>query len=214
MDIKDCVMDKFITIEGCDGVGKTYHVAKLKEYCLKEGRNDILFTREPGGSVVAEKIRHIILDAENDTMSDLCEAFLYAAARVQHLDDVVIPALKAGKTVICDRFVDSSYVYQGFGRELGYERVRELNAIAIREYMPALTVFLDLSPDKAFQRKGGGNTNDRLEICDSEFYSRVYEGYRYLIAKEPQRFLVVDASGTKAQTHELLINGLRSRGII
>lgn len=206
-------MKNFITIEGCDGVGKTYQTAKLKEYCEKTQQN-IVFTREPGGSAVAEKIRNIILDAKNAEMCDKCEAFLYAAARVQHLNDIVAPALKSGKTVICDRFVDSSYVYQGLGRGLGYENVKNLNDIAVGEYMPEYTLFLELTPELAFKRKGGSDKNDRLEICDKEFYQKVYDGYHMLIKSFPERFIVVDASGTREETQSKLIAELKKRGII
>ena len=108
-------MRNFITIEGCEGVGKTYQTSLLKQYCRENGF-DVIFTREPGGSDIAEQIRKIILDANNKDMDDLCEAFLYAASRIQHLKDIVKPALEQGKVVICDRYVDSSYVYQGLGR--------------------------------------------------------------------------------------------------
>jgi len=206
-------MKGFITIEGCDGVGKTYQTAKLKEYCENTNQN-VVFTREPGGSKVAEKIRNIILDSENDTMCDKCEAFLYASARIQHLNDIVIPALKEGKTVICDRFVDSSYVYQGLGRGLGYENVKALNDIAVGEYMPEYTFFLELTPELAFERKGGNDVKDRLEICDKDFYKKVYDGYHMLIDSYPERFVVIDAKGSKTETHEKIVSEMRKRGII
>ena len=123
-------MRNFITIEGCDGVGKTHQTRRLKEYCEQMGY-DVVFTREPGGSDIAEQIRRIILDAANCDMDDMCEAFLYAAARIQHLKDIVKPALRQGKTVFCDRFVHSSYVYQGLGRGLGLDKIVQLNRIAV-----------------------------------------------------------------------------------
>lgn len=207
-------MKNFITIEGCDGVGKTHQTAMLKEYCVSSGQSDVVFTREPGGSKVAEKIREIILDAKNTAMTDLTEAFLYASARAQHLNDIVIPALREGKTVVCDRFVDSSYVYQGFGRGLGYEKVKRLNDIAVGEYMPEYTFFLDLAPSLAFKRKGGGDKKDRLEICAPDFYNKVYKGYQTLIRENPARFVVIDASGTREQTHHRLVGAMREKGII
>lgn len=207
-------MKNFITIEGCDGVGKTYQTALLKEYCANHGCNNIVFTREPGGSKIAEQIRKIILDAENVEMTDLCEAFLYAAARIQHLEDIVKPALGSGKIVVCDRFVHSSYVYQGVGRGIGLEKVRTLNQLAVGEYMPEFTVFLDLSPEDAFVRKGGKDTSDRLENVDIEFHRNVYKGYKQLIAETPDKFVVIDASGTKQQTHDKLIAALQQKGIL
>ncbi len=206
-------MRNFITIEGCEGVGKTYQTRLLKQYCLDKGL-DVVFTREPGGSDIAEQIRRIILDADNSDMDDLCEAFLYAASRIQHLKDIVKPALSQGKTVICDRYVDSSYVYQGIGRGLGLDKIVRLNEIAVGEYMPEFTVFLDLSPDNAFRRKGGADQNDRMEAVGYAFHRKVYEGYKLLIQQEPSRFEVIDASGTKEQTQAKLREALIRRGVL
>lgn len=206
-------MKNFITIEGCDGVGKTYQTSLLKQYCQEIGAN-VIFTREPGGSDIAEQIRHIILDAKNSSMDDMCEAFLYAASRIQHLHDIVKPALMQGKIVFCDRYVHSSYVYQGLGRGLGLQNIVDLNKIAVGEYMPEFTIFLDLSPEKAFARKGGADKTDRMEAVDYSFHEKVYNGYKQLIAEDPSRFVVIDASGTKEQTQEKLRQALRDKGII
>lgn len=206
-------MRNFITIEGCEGVGKTYQTKLLKQYCQEKGL-DVVFTREPGGSDIAEQIRKIILDPNNGGMDDLCEAFLYAASRIQHLKDIVKPALNEGKTVICDRYVDSSYVYQGLGRGLGLEKIVRLNDIAVGEYMPEFTVFLDLSPEYAFRRKGGADQNDRMEAVGYAFHLKVYEGYKRLIAENPSRFEVIDASGTRDETQEKLRSVLKRRGVI
>jgi dTMP kinase len=207
-------MKNFITIEGCDGVGKTCQARLLREYCSKSGYDNIVFTREPGGSKIAEKIRNIILDAKNEGMSDLSEAFLYAASRVQHLDDVVKPALAEGKIVICDRFVHSSYAYQGYALGLGVEKVVQLNEIAVGEYLPEFVIFLDLSPALAFSRKGGVDNSDRLEVRGKEFHTKVYEGYKMLIASAPEKFVVIDASGSKEQTHDKIVAALKDRGIL
>lgn len=206
-------MKNFITIEGCDGVGKTYQTRLLKQYCEEIGAK-VVFTREPGGSDIAEQIRKIILDASNSNMADMCEAFLYAAARIQHLHDIVKPALEAGKIVFCDRFVHSSYVYQGLGRGLGLDNIVQLNALAVGEYMPELTIFLDLSPEKAFERKGGADLNDRMEAVDYAFHEKVYNGYKQLIAADPSKFAVIDASGTKEQTQQQIRDVLHNRGIL
>ncbi len=206
-------MKNFITIEGCDGVGKTHQTSLLKQYCQEIGAN-VIFTREPGGSDIAEQIRHIILDAKNSSMDDMCEAFLYAASRIQHLHDIVKPALEQGKIVFCDRYVHSSYVYQGLGRGLGLQNIVDLNKIAVGEYMPEFTIFLDLSPEKAFARKGGADQTDRMEAVDYSFHEKVYNGYKQLIAEDPSRFVVIDASGTKEQTQEKLRRALRDKGII
>ena len=207
-------MRNFITIEGCDGVGKTCQTRLLREYCAEHGIDNIVFTREPGGSDIAEQIRKIILDANNSEMDDMCEAFLYASSRIQHLHDIVKPALEQGKVVFCDRFVHSSYVYQGLGRGLGLDKIVKLNEIAVGEYMPEFTIFLDLSPQDAFSRKGGADQTDRMEAVDFAFHTKVYEGYKKLIAQNPSQFEVVDASGTKQQTQDKIREILRRRGIL
>ena len=207
-------MRNFITIEGCDGVGKTYQTNLLKMYCHQMGYEHIVFTREPGGSDIAEQIRRIILDANNSQMDDLCEAFLYASSRIQHLKDIVKPALAEGKVVFCDRFVHSSYVYQGLGRGLGLDRIVKLNELAVGEYMPEFTIFLDLSPQEAFLRKGGADKNDRMEAVEYDFHVKVYDGYKRLIAENPDKFEVIDASGTVEQTQAKLREILRRRGIL
>ena len=206
-------MRNFITIEGCDGVGKTYQTRRLKEYCEQMGY-DVVFTREPGGSDIAEQIRRIILDASNCDMDDMCEAFLYAAARIQHLKDIVKPALEQGKTVFCDRFVHSSYVYQGLGRGLGLDKIVQLNRIAVGEYMPEFTVFLDLSPEQAFMRKGGADKSDRMDAVDFSFHQQVSQGYTALSQADPDKFEVIDASGSAEQTQRLLRQALARRGVI
>ena len=207
-------MRNFITVEGCEGVGKTYQMRMLKQYCEENGLSNVVFTREPGGSDIAEQIRRILLDANNSAMDDLCEAFLYAASRIQHLKDIVKPALEQGKVVFCDRFVHSSYVYQGIGRGLGLDRIVKLNELAVGEYMPEFTIFLDLSPEQAFKRKGGADKTDRMENTDYAFHVSVYNGYKQLIADNPDKFEVVDASGTKEQTQGKLREILVRRGII
>lgn len=206
-------MRNFITIEGCDGVGKTHQTRRLREYCEQMGY-DVVFTREPGGSDIAEQIRRIILNADNSGMDDMCEAFLYAAARIQHLKDIVKPALEQGKTVFCDRFVHSSYVYQGLGRGLGLDKIVQLNDIAVGGYMPDFTVFLDLSPEQAFLRKGGADKSDRMEAVDLSFHKQVYQGYKMLIQAQPDKFEVIDASGTAEQTQQLLRQALIRRGVL
>ena len=139
---------------------------------------------------------------------------MYASSRIQHLHDIVKPALEQGKVVFCDRFVHSSYVYQGLGRGLGLDNIIKLNEIAVGEYMPEFTIFLDLSPQDAFSRKGGADKTDRMEAVDFAFHTKVYEGYKKLIAESPEKFEVVDASGTKQQTQEKIREILVRRGIL
>ncbi|MEG1710686.1 MAG: dTMP kinase [Clostridia bacterium] len=206
-------MKGLITFEGCEGVGKTTQVQLFKEYCEKNGI-DAVFTREPGGSVIAEEIRKIVLNSKHDNMSNECEALLYAAARNQHINDIIIPALERGKMVFCDRYFDSTYAYQGFARGLGEKFVEKLNELSVGSYTPEYTVFLDLDPETAFKRKGGADKKDRLEIENISFYNKVYDGYRTIIEKEPKRFIIVDASGTMEQTSEVVVKVLRNKGII
>jgi dTMP kinase len=204
---------KLITFEGCEGVGKSWQIRALKEYLIGINANFII-TREPGGSLIAEKIREIILTAEHKEMDSVCEALLYGAARAQHIKDVISPALKEGKTVICDRYIDSTYAYQGFARGLGAEFVASLNALAVGNFIPDLTIFLDLPPEQAFERKGGADKTDRLENLDMDFHKKVYEGYKLLAQKEKGRFISIDASGSKADTHSKIIALLKERHII
>ena len=204
---------KFITFEGCEGVGKSRQIKLLEEY-LKENNIEYFLTREPGGNSVSEQIRNVILDGKNDAMTDECEALLYAAARVQLLKEVIKPKLDAGELVICDRFVDSSLAYQGYARGLGTEFIEEINGYAIKNFMPDYTVFLNLDPERAFKRKGGADGKDRLEQSGLAFHKKVYEGYLKLAEKYPERYIVIDASGEKAETHFKVISALKLKGII
>lgn len=202
----------FITFEGCEGSGKSTQLRLLAEKLDGLGV-DYLLTREPGGSNIAEQIRRIILDGKNTAMCDECEALLYAAARVQHLKEIVRPALDAGKLVICDRYVDSSLAYQGIARGLGEEFVERINDFALKEYPPDLTLFLDISPKAAFERKHGADKDDRMEQLGLEFHQKVYEGYLSL-AEKYGRICRVDCSGTKYQTSDKIIKLLINKGII
>lgn len=204
---------KFITFEGCEGVGKSHQIRYVEEY-LKKTSVEYYLTREPGGSEVAEQIRKIILDGKNVSMTNECEALLYAAARVQHLDEIVKPKLQAGILVLCDRYVDSSLAYQGYGRGLGEHFVKQINSYALEKFMPDLTLFLDLEPEKAFLRKGGADKKDRLESSGMAFHKRVYYGYLSLADEYPERIVKIDASGSKEQTHEKIIQALKRGGII
>ena len=205
-------MKNFFTFEGCEGVGKSSQLRLLKEYC-QTNSIDALFTREPGGSSIAEEIRGIILNPANSAMNPVCEALLFASARNQHLCEVIIPALHSNKIVFCDRYVDSSFAYQGFGRGLGLEFVKRINELAVVGYMPEVTIFLDLPPNEAFKRKGGANMKDRMEKNNIDFFEKIYFGYKEVIFNNPERFFVVDASGTKMETHNIIMEFLKSRGV-
>lgn len=204
---------KLISFEGCEGAGKTTKLKMLKGY-LEEKGIPYLYTREPGGNPVSENIRAVILDPENAAMTAECEALLYAAARAQLLHDVIEPALAAGKLVVCDRYVDSSLAYQGEARGLGQDFVRKINSYAFEKYLPDCTVFLDIPPERAFERKHGADENDRMEREGLAFHQKVYAGYRKIAEREPERFVRVDASGTKQETFDKVLELLRSRGIL
>ena len=204
---------KFITFEGCEGVGKSRQVKLLSAY-LEQNNIKHIVTREPGGSIVSEQIRSIILDEKNGNMTDSCEALLYAAARVQLLEEKIKPLLDDGYLVICDRYVDSSFAYQGFARGLGLDFVKSINGYALENFKPDITLFLDLPPEQAFKRKGGIDKNDRLEMQGLEFHNKVYEGYKTVAKIFNDRVCTIDASGTKEQTHNKIINALKDKGII
>ena len=203
---------KFITFEGCEGSGKSTQLRLLSRK-LEDMGVDFILTREPGGSDIAEQIRKIILDGKNTAMCDECEALLYAAARIQHLKEIVGPALERGTLVICDRYVDSSLAYQGIARGLGEKFVEDINAYALSEFTPDLTVFLNISPSAAFERKHGADEDDRMEQLGMGFHDAVYKGYLSLCAKYP-RIYPVDCSGTKFETADKIFRLLKNKGII
>lgn len=204
---------KFITFEGCEGAGKSAQMRLLGQYFTQ---NNIPFitTREPGGTSVAEKIREVILDIDNLSMAYECEVLLYAASRADHIKNKILPALKEGKVVLCDRFIDSSFAYQAHARGLGIEAVKKANFYALENCMPHMTLFLDISPDDAFYRKGGADGRDRMEAEGLEFHRKVYEGYLKLADMFPERFVRIECHGEKLKTHENILAALRDRGII
>ena len=199
---KKVVRGKLIVFEGCEGSGKSTQLRLLSEH-LKDRKIDFVLTREPGGSEISEQIRKIILNGKNTAMCDECEALLYAAARIQHIKEIIEPALAAGKTVVCDRYVYSSLAYQGYARGLGMEFIEEINRLAIENYPPNITLFLDISPMAAFERKHGADENDRMEQLGLAFHERVYEGYKSLVKKH-RDICPVDCSGSKYETAEII----------
>lgn len=198
---------KFITMEGSDGAGKSTQIALLMEYFERENI-PMLLTREPGGTPIGEKIRTIILDTQNREMTDMTEALLYAAGRMQHVEEKLLPALTAGMNVLCDRYVDSSIVYQGFGRGLGQDKILAVNAPAIEKLMPDITIFLDLSPEKGILRKKGERKLDRLEEQALDFHRRTYEGYQWLAKTYPERIHAVDADADPETVHQRVLQVL------
>lgn len=183
----------FISFEGGDGSGKSTQIQILREF-LEERGYDVIITREPGGTPISEKIRSIILDKANSEMDDMTEALLYAAARAQLVSQVIRPALEEGKVVICDRFVDSSMAYQAYARGLG-DSVKTINAFAVGDCMPDLTILLKVNPQVGSSRIGN-RERDRIELASSDFHKKVYEGYLQLEKLYPERIVGIDAADT------------------
>lgn len=186
----------FISVEGTDGSGKTTQINLIKEYLTGKGY-EVLLTREPGGNKISEKIRNIILDTENTEMGKVTEMLLYASSRAQLVSEFIKPAIDAGKIVICDRFVDSSYVYQGFGRGIDLMTIADVNRIALDGVMPDITFFFDISPEIALKRRIESTGADRIEKENMEFHMRVYDGYRKLAILFPERITTIDSDRSK-----------------
>lgn len=188
----------FITFEGPDGAGKTT-VSKAVVQKLIDDGYAVLYTREPGGSKIAEEIRNVILDPENTEMDARTEALLYAASRRQHLVEIVLPAIRKGITVISDRFVDSSLAYQGAGRMIGMDEVYAINSFAIENRMPDKTVFLNVSAETGLSRIGSRSFLDRLDQEGLDFHKRVYDGYQKVIEQYKDRMIIIDAERSEAE---------------
>jgi dTMP kinase len=191
----------FITFEGVEGCGKTTQIKLLSELLSARGMSTVL-TREPGGCPIADKIRSILLDAENRALSPLTELMLYAAARAQHVTEVISPALIAGKIVLCDRFCDATVAYQSFGRGIDRSIIDPLNLQACQGVSPDLTVLVDCDPSVGLERARrrieatSGPREERFELEELAFHQRVRAGYQRLAADQPERFLIIDGSDT------------------
>ncbi len=183
----------FITVEGTDGSGKTTQIKLMEKFLSAQGV-DVILSREPGGTQISEMIRDLILDPRNTDISPLTEMMLYAAARAQHVFQVIRPALESGKYVICDRFVDSSYAYQGCGRGVDLKTVADVNRAAVDGVVPDITFFLDIDPRLAIERRIKSTGADRIEQEKMDFHIRVYEGYRKMALLYPDRIKTIDAS--------------------
>ena len=188
-------MNYLITLEGVEGSGKSTLIQYLKEFIEGIGKK-VIVTREPGGIEISEQIRSVILDTENTKMDGRTEALLYAAARRQHLVERIIPALKEGNVVLCDRFIDSSLAYQGYARGLGIDEVLSINEFAIGSFMPNLTLYLDLDPQIGLSRirKNKGREVNRLDLEEISFHLKVRDGYEEVIKRFPDRIVRVDAN--------------------
>lgn len=193
---------KFITIEGCEGSGKTSIIKQICAYFDSEGIK-YLSTREPGGSIISEQIRNVILNVENTKMDYMTEALLYAASRRQHLEEIVKPALREGKIVICDRYLDSSLAYQGYARGLGIEEVYNINMYATSGFLPDLTIYIDIPVELGLSRIKDNNRDvNRLDLEKVSFHNKVREGYLKIAKMYPERIKVVDGNGTRDEVFE------------
>lgn len=193
-------MAVFITLEGVDGSGKSTQVKLLLDYLGQQGV-EFVFTREPGGTPLAEKIRDLLLNPANSGMSVITEALLFAASRSEHVTQVIRPALIAGQVVICDRYIDSSLVYQGYAGGLPLEFVQGINEMATGALKPHRTIVLDLPLEVARQRRAA-TEQDRMEQKDEGFHEQVRAGYQELARAEPRRVKLVDASLSVEEVHQ------------
>ncbi len=201
----------FLTVEGAEGVGKSTHIETIKKFLDSRDIPHIL-TREPGGTPVAERIRELLLAVDEDeTLCELSELLLVFAARAQHLERVVKPALAQGKWVICDRFTDATYAYQGGGRGLDVTIIASLESLVQGELKPDLTIILDLDPRIGIQRASERGELDRFEREQIEFFDKVRQRYLDIAAADPQRCAVIDAGNDLATVSSELRKILRSR---
>ena len=212
---------KFITFEGLDGTGKSTQMRKLGAV-LRDAGHKVIETREPGGTPTAEKIRKVLLDSATAGLSPQAEMALMFASRAQHIFEVIEPGLAGGNIVLCDRFTDSTEAYQGSGRRLGSEPVRELHRVLCGDLQPDLTILMDSNPQASVNRarrrnqrtsKTSSRSHDenRFEQETRSFFARVRDGYLAIAKRESQRVVIVDARGTPEQTHQKILNVLSSR---
>ncbi|MFY9402782.1 MAG: dTMP kinase [Candidatus Omnitrophota bacterium] len=190
---------KFITFEGSEGCGKSTQSRMLYDY-LKRKRDDVVYLREPGGTYISEKIRDILLDTKNNSILPECEVLLYMAARSQIVGQVIKPSLKKGAIVICDRFLDSTIAYQGYGLGIDRKIIKEIGRFAAFGLMPDLTIFLDLPVNKGLLYRSG--SSDRIEKRPLDYHLRVRRGYLRLAKEEPERIKVVKVELDKNHTQE------------
>lgn len=185
-------MSFFITLEGPDGSGKTSQATYLADF-LGDRNMRVLLTREPGGTVISDQIRHILMNLKNTAMDPHTEFLLFSAARAQHVREIIRPHLDSGGIVVCDRFFDSSLAYQGFGQGLNLETLKEITAFATGGLIPDLTILLDLPCEVGLNRRKEGGSWNRLDAYEVDFHQRVRRGYLLLVKDEPERWEIVDA---------------------
>ena len=202
----------FITIEGTEGSGKTTLAKELAKLLTANGY-EVVHTREPGGTPISESIRNVILDKNNTSMDGRTEALLYAASRRQHLVEKIWPALKEGKIVLCDRFLDSSLAYQGYARGLGYDEVLNINLFATENTYPDLTLFFVIEPEAGLQRiaKNKNREVNRLDLEKLPFHQKVYDAFIELSKKFPERYVTIDASQSLEKVIKDAYNAIQER---
>lgn len=196
----------FITFEGADGCGKTTQQMLAADYLESKGY-EVLITREPGAKGLGEDIRKILLDYKGP-VSERCESLLFLADRAQHVDNMILPAIKNGQIVLCDRYTDSTVAYQGYGRQQNLERIKKLNDFATNLLKPDLTFVFDIDVETSMQRVG--KEKDRMESEGKEFHNRVRNGYLKLAEEEPNRVKVLDAAKSIDEIHEEVVNILEA----
>lgn len=206
---------RFITFEGLDGCGKTTQLEELAGALRKKGR-DVLVTREPGGTPIGEKIRAVLLDSRTEGMAARAEMALMFASRAQQIHQVIKPALREGKVVLCDRFTDSSEAYQGFGRQLGSDTILKMHEVVCQEFWPDLTLLFTGDVHAGLERARQRNKSDddkegRFEKEQADFFERVRKGYEAIATREQKRVAMIDAQRTIEQVHTSVLNAVRER---
>ena len=200
---------KFITIEGTEGVGKTTNIEFIQTW-LNQQQVDFVTTREPGGTPLAEQIRELLLTPRDEKVCNSAELLLMFAGRAQHLDQVIVPAIQSGLCVVCDRFTDATYAYQGFGRGMDSTLIAHLERLVQAELRPDLTLILDIPVEIGLQRASQRSAPDRFEREQTEFFERVRQGYLSIAANEPERCVVIDASQPLEDVQRDITTALKS----
>lgn len=188
----------FISLEGGEGAGKSTQHKRIVEWLSRRG-NSVIETREPGGTVVSEQVRKVLLDTRNSGLTATAELLMLFAARSQLVEEVILPALAEGKVIVCDRFADASYAYQGGGRQLGPETVAVLEKLVLKDLQPDLTLLFDMPVEQGMKRVAGRGEADRFEVESVRFFERVRKAYLERASASPQRFRVIDASQDEDQ---------------
>ncbi|MCK6630016.1 MAG: dTMP kinase [Anaerolineae bacterium] len=205
-------MSLFITFEGPDGSGKSTQINLVAAH-LEHSGYEVLCTREPGGTAIGDQIRQVLHDVKNTEMSARAEILLYSASRAQLVEQVILPHLAQGGVVLCDRYADSTYAYQGYGRRLDFETLRLITNFATQNLKPDLTIYLDVAVEEGLRRKSAANVSgqgewNRMDRLELEFHQRVRAGYLEMAHKEPERWLIVDASAPVEEINAIICERL------